>query len=187
MPSIGGYLGSVSRWCSSNKSDLYTLNMICNSMSCFSVEKVNKIGLTFVSTDQHSENMATQGLWMLLLHQLYFWSPVSVLTEVLLFASQGKKEYRKVSEEKLILQVRNKFWCLGFIHTLKSYIPCSLNLEKKSQSWWNIRPVFSALGKGSPSFCDWKHSVVFHYRPLKFHLVSLSPPVRCEHRSCRWI
>lgn len=179
MPSTGGNLGSVSRWCSSTKSDLYTVNMICNSKSCFSVGKVNKIGLTFVSTEQHSENMAIQRLSKLLLHQLYFCSSVSVVMEVLLFASQGKNEYRKVSEEELILQARNKFWCLGFIQTLKSYIPCSLNLGKKSQSWWNIIPVLSmsAFEKGSPIFWGWEHSVMFHRDPWNF---TLSP---CHHPS----
>lgn len=134
MPSTGGNLGSVSRWCSSTKSDLYTINMICNSKSCFSVGKVNKIGLTFVSTEQHSENMAIQRLSKLLLRQLYLCSSVSVVMEVLLFASQGKNEYRKVSEEELILQARNKFWCLGFIQTLKSDIPCSLTWARNHRA-----------------------------------------------------
>lgn len=41
------------------------------------------------------------------------------------FAIQGKRQHRKVVEEKLILQARVKLWCLGFIQTSKSYIPWS--------------------------------------------------------------
>ena len=93
--------------------------------SCFSVEKGNKTELTFVRREKHSDNVVFQGPWRLLLHQLYLCSPPSVLVKVLPFASQGKKQHRKVVEEKLIQQARVKLWCLRFIQTSRSYIPWS--------------------------------------------------------------
>lgn len=109
---------------------------------CFSVVKGNKTGLAFVRREQHSDNVAFQGLWRLLLHQLYLCSPPSVL-------KKGQPRQKNSKERWL-----NRNWFCrqelnyGGWHLFEYQghiflgLPC-LNLERKSLSWWNVRPVIS--------------------------------------------